>query len=743
MNINTNTKLKDEAIAKQDVADIYLGNLGTVDTDLQLPKVGKRESRFNWKSSEILFINHKGEVTRPTYGVGNREVTLTVTAEYGEVIIYRDFVATVLEEVPQNTIVEIYDLELTKKEAMNHLPSVCVVTLDDQSYSTAEVTWLENLVADRETQVIFGQVAGSKQLVKLTIKPDMPIKSETPEKLVTKPVNLLGDSIYRNSAERMLEHLRKVCVDQLLYSFREAAGLSTENAEPMTGWDSPEGNLRGHTTGHYLSALSLAFYGTSDLFFQKKVDYLVSELAKCQKAMEKQGMHSGYLGAYDEEQFDLLERYTTYPTIWAPYYTLDKILTGLLDSYEFARNQQGLSVAMNIGNWVYKRLHALSRQQLNKMWSIYIAGEFGGMISAMMRLYRFTKEEQYLATAFLFENDKLFIPMAADMDTLNGVHANQHIPQIIGALDIYEETGEEKYLAIAENFWQMVVHQHAYSIGGVGETEMFKQANHIAKYLTTKNAESCASYNMLKLTKKLFDLNQKAYYFDYYENTLHNHLLAAASHSCDGGTTYFMPLSPGGKKKFDTKENTCCHGTGLETMLRFQKDIYAFKDTTVYINLFYPSQVHWQEKNVILKQKLHDDCLSLQIYGSETFTLMIRVPTWANIQKVMIDGNLISYQINDGFIQLEKNWQDSQISIFLTPITRIHRTNDNKNIFSITYGQDLLVYCCEEVDFQLVTSEEISQKIQVINNRYFLGNRELRPLNQINDEHYHAYFMEV
>ena len=737
------TKIKEKAIAKQDISDIYLGNLGTVDTDLHLPKIGKQGSQFSWQSSEILFISHKGKVTRPTYGVGNREVTLTVTAKYGEATVTHDFVATVLEEVPENTIVETFDLEITSSEAADHLPSVCVVKLDDQTYSTADVTWPEELNIEGEQQEIIGQVSGSDLTVKLRIKPDKRSEKEIPKKLSTKATQLIEDSIYKASVERMLVHLKEVCVDQLLYSFREAAGLPTAGAKPMTGWDAPEGNLRGHTTGHYLSALSLATYVTSNKVFQEKVDYLVAELYKCQIAMEQRGMHPGFLSAYNEEQFDLLEIYTTYPTIWAPYYTLDKILNGLLDSFEFAGSHQGLLVARNIGDWVCRRLQRLSRQQLNKMWSIYIAGEFGGMISAMMRLYHFTKEKRYVTTALLFENDKLFIPMVANVDTLNGIHVNQHIPQIIGALDIYEETGEKKYLKLAENFWQMVVHHHAYSIGGVGETEMFKQADHIASYLTTKTAESCASYNMLKLTKKLFDLNPKVEYFDYYENTLHNHLLAATSHSCDGGTTYFMPLAPGGQKKFDTSENTCCHGTGLETLLRFQKDIYAFNDTTAYVNLFYPSQVKWKEKNIMLQQNLRANCFSLQIHGNEHFTLMIRAPKWADIQEITVDGSQFSYQVVDGYIQLENDWQDSQVTVIFKAVTRIHRANDNDRIFSITYGPDLLVYCCEEQDYQKVTSSELSQKIKIINGKLFLGERELRPLNQINHEHYHAYFEEV
>ena len=97
----------------------------------------------------------------------------------------------------------------------------------------------------------------------------------------------------------------------------------------MTGWDAEDCKLRGHTTGHYLSAVSLAYAVSGDETYKRKAEAIVTGLAKCQHAMEASGkVHKGFLSAYDEEQFDLLEKLTKYPDIWAPYYTLDKIMSG-------------------------------------------------------------------------------------------------------------------------------------------------------------------------------------------------------------------------------------------------------------------------------------------------------------------------------------------------------------------------------------------------------------------------------
>lgn len=721
-----------------DVKEIYLGNLATVDCDLELPKTGKRGTSFSWSSNEILFISHTGEVTRPTFGVGNREVELTVTARLGNDIQQKNYVATVLEEVPETTIVQTENLKISLKEAKKHLPTVCAVLLDNGNYTTAEVEWLDMLDVTKKEQVLRGQVKKTGQTVLLKIV-DSFTQDKLPEKSIASlSTQLTEDSSFKQASLNMLEHLRGLSLDQLLYSFRKVAELSTEGAEPMTGWDAPECNLKGHTTGHYLSAIALAAYSTQEEHFYKQVDYLISSLSECQNALERLGMSRGFLSAYTEEQFDLLEVYTTYPKIWAPYYTLDKIFQGCLDCYEFAESEQALEIAKKIGDWTYERLSKLSSNQLNQMWSIYIAGEFGGMISALMRLYHFTDEKSYLEAAVMFENDKLFIPIKDNFDTLDGVHANQHIPQIIGALDIYEETGDNRYLTIAQNFWEMITQHHAYSIGGVGETEMFKAPDAIADYLTTKSAESCASYNLLKLTKKLFDLSPQARYFDYYENVLHNHLLSATSHDCNGGTTYFMPTSPGAKKQFDTDENTCCHGTGLESLLRFQKDIFAFTVDTAYVNLFYPSVVKWVEKETTLHQTISQNQIVLSWSGHCGFNLKIRIPEWATFEEVTVNGVLTSPSITTGYLEFELKEQEGEICIAYQPKIRVISANDDPTFGSIAYGKDILAIKSAAKEFISIQSNDLKDLVQT-EEGYQLKNHQLVPLNQINHESYHLY----
>ena len=462
---------------------------------------------------------------------------------------------------------------------------------------------------------------------------------ERPEKTVKDfaldEVKLLENSPFYENYKRAHDFLLSVNDDQQLYNFRTAAGLDTKGAPPMTGWDEPNGNLRGHTTGHYLSAIAYAYAGTKDERFKKKVDYMIAELAKCQDAMEASGKFNyGFLSGYSEEQFDKLEDFVPYPQIWAPYYTLHKIMAGLLDCYELAGNEQALEVVSKLGDWVYNRLSKLSKEHLNKMWAMYIAGEFGGINETMAKLYAVTGKETHLAAAQLFDNDKLFYPMSVNVDTLGGMHANQHAPQVIGALKIYECNNDPYYYDIAENFWDMVVNSHIYNIGGTGAGEMFKPANVIAKFITEKTAETCVTYNMLKLTRQLFFRNPEARYMDYYERALCNHILASQDQSGPvGGSTYFMPLFPGMRKGYDTSGNSCCHGTGMENHIKYQESIYfqSVDGSTLYVNLYIPSELNWNAKGVKVTQSgdfLREQKSVFTIDGEGEFEIKFRVPCW-------------------------------------------------------------------------------------------------------------------
>lgn len=123
---------------------------------------------------------------------------------------------------------------------------------------------------------------------------------------------------------RTLAYLRFIDADRMLHTFRTNVGLPS-SAQPVGGWEAPDVELRGHTTGHLLTALAQAYAITGDSAYRRKGDYLVDALAACQAASPSAGYRAGYLSAFPENFFDRLENGQA---VWAPWYTLHKIMAG-------------------------------------------------------------------------------------------------------------------------------------------------------------------------------------------------------------------------------------------------------------------------------------------------------------------------------------------------------------------------------------------------------------------------------
>jgi len=559
-----------------------------------------------------------------------------------------------------------------------------------------------------------------------------------------KDVTITG-GIFAQNKRRMLEWLLTVNDDTMLYNFRDAAGIDTKGAPTMTGWDAPECLLKGHTSGHYLSSLAFAATsGENEEVYKEKLRYMISGLAECQRVMGESGKFKpGFLSGYSEDQFDLLQEYVTYPSIWAPYYTLHKIFAGLLDAYELVGIQEALDVVEKLGLWVYNRLAACDPEMRRKMWAMYIAGEYGGMNETMARLHRLSPKPEYLAAARFFDNDLLFYPMEKNINTLPGIHGNQHVPQMVGAVEMYEQSQEKRYYDTAANFWEIATQNHIYSIGGLGEGEMFRDAKKIAANLTEKTAESCASYNMLKLTARLYNYTPDVKMADYYERTLYNHI--AASHDQSGptgGSSYFMPLLPGGKKGYDATHNTCCHGTGLESHLKHQEMIYHHDGDTLYVNLFIPSTLNWADKGITITQSdsyLESEAAELTVKGSASFQLKLRIPGWlTKTPKLLINGIETEYNTCEGYATISKDFKDGDKITWAMPFSfRFEPSPDDATIGSILYGPLVMVAISEEKEFLPIgglTPERTDQPLI-----FTCGGYTLRPNYTAWDCNYHAY----
>ncbi|HMB95553.1 MAG TPA: beta-L-arabinofuranosidase domain-containing protein, partial [Tepidisphaeraceae bacterium] len=244
----------------------------------------------------------------------------------------------------------------------------------------------------------------------------------------------LLDSPFKIAQDADAKYMASLDLDRLLHNFRVTAGLPS-NAAPLGGWESPSCEVRGHFVGHYLSACALMYKSTGDVAWKNRADYLVAELGKCQDALG-----DGYLSAFPAGAFDKLETGGRY---WAPYYTIHKIMAGLLDAYQLCGNEKSLEVDKKMAAYFAGRISKLSNEQIERIFHTTAGGtgtEFGGMSEVLHNLYEITKDPEHLKLANIFDRDWLAVPLAKDDDALAGLHANTHIPQVDGFAWHYQVT---------------------------------------------------------------------------------------------------------------------------------------------------------------------------------------------------------------------------------------------------------------------------------------------------------------
>lgn len=549
-------------------------------------------------------------------------------------------------------------------------------------------------------------------------------------------VQLGDDSVFARARDQMLHLARVYPVDRLLAVFRANAGLDTRGALAPGNWEDfghpreqawgehdypgresaqTANLLRGHYAGHFLSMLSLAYAGERDETLRAKVDEFVAGLGEVQRALAATGRfsHPGFLAAYGEWQFSRLEDYAPYGEIWAPYYTTHKIMAGLLDAFELTGSTEARDIAVSMGHWVAHRLTRLDHERIQRMWSLYIAGEYGGMNETMARLSVVADEPLFLEVARLFDQDDLLAAGAERRDVLTDMHANQHLPQLLGYLHEYDLTGDRRYLDAVLGLWDQIVPGRTFAHGGTGESELWGAPGAVAGDIGHRNAETCATYNLLKIARQLFTLTRDARFLAYYERGMLNHILASRR-DVDSDTSpevaYMFPVNPGAVAEFDNI-GTCCGGTGLENHVKYQDTVFfttavadagSDADPELWVALFVPATLDWREQHATVRMQTTQPfggTTELRIDGDDGFVdgtplaLRIRVPEWAiGAPTLSVGDETISAPVEDGHLVVRRRWASGDVLRIETHASlRAVSTPDDAVLQSIEFGPSVLV----------------------------------------------------
>ncbi|MGB6393543.1 MAG: beta-L-arabinofuranosidase domain-containing protein [Candidatus Acidiferrales bacterium] len=459
---------------------------------------------------------------------------------------------------------------------------------------------------------------------------------------------------FLDAANANLDFMHSLPVDRLVYNFRSNANLPV-SAVPLGGWEDPKCELRGHFTGHYLSACALGYATSGDSTLRSNGEAVVDQLAKCQKAMQ-----NGYLSAFPETFFD---RLSEGQPVWAPFYTLHKILAGNIDMYTYCGNEQALANAEGLAQWIGHWTNGISDDHMQRI----LKTEYGGTNEALYNLFAITGKGRYFETARRFEQPDFFNPLAEHRDELKGLHVNTHIPKVIGAARRYELTADPHYRDISAFFWETVTQERAYVTGGTSNGESWNtEPGNLAGQLSMWSEECCCGYNMLKLTRHLHQWTGDPRYFDYYERTLFNSRLGT-EHPENGMKMYYLPLQTGGWKYFHSRFNSfwCCSGTGVEEFSKLTDSIYFHNDRDIFVNLFISSEVRWPEKGLTLTQKTsfpeqEGTSLSIKAEKPVAAAIAIRIPSWAvDGGSVEVNGKPLEVFSNPGsYLEIDRTWTD-------------------------------------------------------------------------------------
>ena len=486
-------------------------------------------------------------------------------------------------------------------------------------------------------------------------------------------------SFWKDTMELNRSWLYSLPNERLAHNFRVTAGIPSD-ADPLGGWEAPNCELRGHYVGHYLSSCALMHASTGDDFIAAKAQALVAMLAPCQAK-------DGYLGAYPADFYDRLRRDGK---VWAPFYTYHKIMAGLIDMYEHTGDEQALAMATRMADWA----DAYSRTFTPDAWQTVLLVEQGGMMEAAFNLYAITGNTKYRDLAYRFEHHKIFAPLAAGQDQLDGNHANTNIPKIIGAARGYELTGDERYRTISENFYRFVTEHHIYCTGGTSNGEFWHAPNGIASELGSDAEECCCSYNMMKLTRHLFGREPNAALFDYYERVLFN--VRYGTQDRNGMLMYYVSLQPGLYKTFGTPLDSfwCCTGTGSEEYSKLTDSIYFQDDRAVFVNLYIPSTLDWKERGLKLRQtsKFPNEqriTFTIENAPSTPTAIRLRIPYWATQGvAVRINGEPQSVTASPStYVTLERDWKAGDIvTLDLPPTLHVAAAPDDARVQAAMYG---------------------------------------------------------
>ena len=452
--------------------------------------------------------------------------------------------------------------------------------------------------------------------------------------------------------------------DRLLKVFRQVAGLPAPG-EDMGGWydltgfslehNDFHGFIAGHSFGQYLSGLARAYAVTGSEPTRAKVNRLVK----------------GYAETLDPKA----KFFVNYRL---PAYTYDKLSCGLIDAHEFAHDPLAMQVHEKLTHAItaYLPEKALSRQEQRSRPhrdTSYTWDETYTLPENLFLAYQRSGDPFYrdMARKYL-EDDTYFNPLSRGNNVLPFEHAYSHVNAFSSAMQAYITLGSEKHLRAAQNGFDMLLQTQSFATGGWGPNEGFGEpgTGQLGDSLGLTHASfetPCGAYGHFKITRYLLRITKNPQYGDSMERVLYNTILGAWPIQADGTSFYYSDYAATGKKVWYGQKWPCCSGTFPQLAADYHISTYLRSADGVYVNLFTPSRVQWNDGGARLGLTQNtkypfDNKIQIEVSGSQSkdYTLYVRIPSWATPDPVLsVNGARVSDAAQPGtFAAIRRTWKD-------------------------------------------------------------------------------------
>ena len=467
-----------------------------------------------------------------------------------------------------------------------------------------------------------------------------------------------------HEAQLMNTHsvLMALSEDSLLKPFRQMSGTPAPG-DDLGGWYNydpnydyrkgfDEGFAPGCNFGQWVSALS-------------RIYAITGEQATREKVLRLNRLYAQTITA----DFYIKNRF--------PAYTYDKLLLGLLDSHTLVKDPQALAILEQTTNTALPHLpgHAIEhdhpwRTDKDPSDASWTWDESYTMPENLFLAYQRGAGKRYYDLGLQYLMDKpWFDPLSRNENVLNGHHAYSHVNSLSSAMMAYMVAGSAKHLNAARNAFAML-EQQSFATGGWGPDETLRAPGSPDVYNSLTNTHHsfetpCGSYAHFKLTRYLLRVTREARYGDSMERMMYNTVLGALPLDENGKNFYYADYNFDGQRVYKEARWACCSGTLPQVAADYRINIYLREPRAVYVNLYVPSTLRWNENGAALSltqegEYPYENRVAFAVASSQPtdLTLHFRIPAWAQDAEIFLNGTRQPGLATPGqFAAIHREWK--------------------------------------------------------------------------------------